>query len=132
MDDIGFYNKYLLMNNSYLVKHIVWDTVKKNKNSKNLNKIIDQELVEKKISKPKPNYEYKNISKVSKLLRNNIIIKNVSDKWINTENIIKIDQSTNTKNVNKLDKTTSTEIKKYNFLNNENGSLYNRLKNYKN
>ena len=94
MDDIGFYNKYLLLNNSYLVKHIVWSIVKKNKESKNLNKIIDREL--------------ENVKKKS------------------------FDKETNTELISKCNKTTNTEIKRTKFLNNENGSLFNRLKNYKN
>jgi len=130
MDDIGFYNKYLLINNSYLVKHIVWDTVKKNKDNKNLNKIIDEELNKKIINKPK--YECKTKPKISKLLRNDIIVKNVSHKITNTDIIYKIDKTTNTGNVDKIDKSTTTKIKQYKFFNNENGSLYNRLKNYKN
>ena len=116
MDDIGFYNKYLLLNNSYLVKHIVWNTVKKNKESKNLNKIIDKELEKSKVMHSKTLSK----PKVSKLLRSSFEVKKLVDK------------STNTLVINKVDKVTNTEIKRREFLNNENGSLSNRLKNYKN
>lgn len=121
MDDIGFYNKYLLLNNSYLVKHIVWNTVKKNKESKNLNKIIDKELAKTKITQSK-NAQCKTLSKpkVSNLLRSSFEVKKLVDK------------TTNTLVVNKVDKDTNTEIKRRKFLNNENASLFNRLKNYKN
>jgi hypothetical protein len=130
MDDIGFYNKYLLLNNSYLVKHIVWNAVKKNKKSKNINKIIDKELEKSKIkssinlSKPK----------VSKLLRSSLDLKKVLNKETNTELTSKCNKETNTEIVNKFDKETNTEVikSKVKFLNNENGSLINRIKNYKN
>lgn len=130
MDDIGFYNKYLLLNNSYLVKHIVWSTVKKNKESKNLNKIIDRELENVK------NASSKNVSKpkVSKLLRSSLETKKSFDKETNTELISKCNKQTNTEIINKFDKKTNTEIikSKVKFLSNENGSLFNRIKNYKN
>lgn len=130
MNDIGFYNKYLLLNNSYLVKHIVWNTVKKNKESKNINKIIDKELEKSKIksstnlSKPK----------VSKLLRSSLDLKKFLNKETNTELISECNKATNTEIVNKFDKKTNTEVikSKVKFLNNENGSLINRIKNYKN
>jgi hypothetical protein len=130
MDDIGFYNKYLLLNNSYLVKHIVWNAVKKNKKSKNINKIIDKELEKSKIkssinlSKPK----------VSKLLRSSLDLKKVLNKETNTKLTSKCNKETNTEIVNKFDKETNTEVikSKVKFLNNENGSLINRIKNYKN
>lgn len=41
---IGFYNKYILLNNSYLSLHIVRQTVKKYGNCENLNDHIDSAL----------------------------------------------------------------------------------------
>ena len=116
MDDIGFYNKYLLLNNSYLIKHIVWNTVKKNKESKNLNKIIDRELEKSKVMHSKTLSK----PKVSKLLRSSLELKK------------SVDKATNTETISKCNKVTNTEVIKTKFRNNENGSLYNRLKNYKN
>ena len=41
---IGFYNKYILSNNSYLSLHVVRQTVNKYGNCKNLNNHIDTAL----------------------------------------------------------------------------------------
>jgi len=115
MDDNGFYNKYLFNNNSYLIKHIVWSTVKNNKNNINLNKVIEKELKNKNINYPK------SIPKkytISKLLRQKSRENRFCNITTNTETIIKINKSTNTEPVKQVDINI--------------GSLSNRLNNYKN
>mgnify|MGYP001369378281 CR=1 FL=1 len=46
---MGFYNKYIFLNNSYLSMHIARQTYQKNKDYKNINEIIDIELNKQKI-----------------------------------------------------------------------------------
>lgn len=46
---MGFYNKYIFLNNSYLSMHIARQTYQKNKDYKNINDIIDIELNKQKI-----------------------------------------------------------------------------------
>lgn len=41
---MGFYNEYILCNNSYLSLYIIRQTVKKNGNCKNINKLIEASL----------------------------------------------------------------------------------------
>ena len=43
---MGFYNKYIFLSNSYLQNHIVRNTVRKYKNSDNLDSYIDSSLSE--------------------------------------------------------------------------------------
>ena len=104
MDDIGFYNKYIFMSNSYQVNHLVRKIVKGNKNKSNnvLNSMIDKQI--KTLVKPKT-IEKK---KIKKLVRFSDSIQKC-DKYTNTEVINKVSQSTNTEIIGKSPETINFE-----------------------
>ena len=69
---MGFYNKYIFLNNSYLSMHIARQTYQKNKDSKNVNDIIDSELDKQKIKNSLTNIKQKVQKK--KTIKKKIII----------------------------------------------------------
>lgn len=84
MNDIGFYNKYILMSNSYQINYLVRKVVKNNKNKSNtnLNKLIEKEIKNKLVTKK---VKFKNVDEnISKKINNPIKI-NKSIKTINFE-----------------------------------------------
>ena len=120
--NIGFYNRYIFNNNSYLSLHIARDTFRKFPYSKNMDTLIDDAL--------QRNYMIqrlviiKNKAKKKKVRFNvseNIPIRK-NDKCINT-GIMMVNQHTNTSPV-------AIERKLFNKINSNNASLTNRINNY--
>ena len=139
--DIGFYNKHILCNNSYLKRYLINNIVRysidNNIKNNRMNNLIDIYL-------DNNYYNIKGYGK-NKLLSNNLKKSEVTfvDKCYNTINIEKCERSINT--VNKIvdEKSTNTceylqcnlksALKKsnpsYNFNNNNNeASIINRIK----
>ena len=107
--DIGFYNKYIFNNNSYLKSHLVRDVVKKHNNNKELNIKIDENLEVNYYNCPLKNnfYRYKtgpfylkkNIKKVRFFIDNDKTDKNIYFPNINNKLPLinsKCDRSINT------------------------------------
>lgn len=127
MSDIGFYNKYLFINNSYLRSYIVRDTVRQYRNCKNINKLIDKKLNEIPIYKIKKKAEQKKVK---------FNTCNVVDNCCNTETFLKKDIGINTNSPNKnklneVDNNHNTKICskkeiKYN-TNSSRANIYNRI-----
>ena len=110
MSDIGFYNKYIFMSNSYEVNHLVRKIVKNNKNKCNnvLNSMIDKQI--KNLVKPMVIVKPSSIKKkINKIVTFSDIIQNNCNKYTNTEIINKINQSTNTEIVSKNINTINFE-----------------------
>lgn len=70
---MGFYNKYIFLNNSYLSIYIARQIYQKNKKSKNLDDKIDTELDKQKIKNSLTNIKQKVQKKISD--RKKIVIK---------------------------------------------------------
>lgn len=116
MSDIGFYNKYLFINNSYLRSYIVRDTVKQYGNCKNINKLIDKKLNEIPIYKIKKKAEQKKVK---------FNTCNVVDNCCNTETFLKKDIGINTNSPN----TNSPNTNKINEIgNNHNTKIFSNKK----
>ena len=139
--DIGFYNKHILYNNSYLkryyINNIVRYSIDNNIQNNRMNNLIDRYL----------NINYYNTQKNSEKSLPPISLKKskvtFADKSINTSNIKKCEISTNTINKIVYEKSTNTGkelsfnlkpiLKKSNvsyiFNNNNNdASIINRIK----
>lgn len=67
-NEIGFYNKYLLLNDSYLRSYVIRKTVKENGNCKNINSLIEMNLNYEKIINIKDKADKKKV----RFLENNI------------------------------------------------------------
>ena len=74
---MGFYNKYIFLNNSYLSIHIARQIYQKNKKSKNIDELIDTELDKQKIKNSLTNIKQKVQKKISS--RKKIVIKPKED-----------------------------------------------------
>ena len=85
MNDMGFYNKYILMSNSYQINYLVRKVVKNNKNkcNVNLNKLIEKEIKNKLVTKKK--VKFKNVNENTSKKINNPVKMNKSIKTINFE-----------------------------------------------
>ena len=120
--NVGFYNKYIFNNNSYLSLHIIRDTCRNNPHSKNIDILIDDALQKNYMTQRLIIIKNKVKSKKVKFnISNNIPIKK-NDKCINTGNIM-INQHTNT--------SPSLYYKKtMNKINSNNASLINRINRY--
>ena len=140
---MGFYNKYIFLNNSYLSMHIARQTYQKNKDSKNVNDIIDSELDKQKIKNSLTNIKQK-VQKKKTIKKKIIIItpKVNSVKKIE-EKIVKKDKKINDKLIKKQMKPKVSidedeikvrivspkkeEIKEKRKFNSNNASITNRI-----
>lgn len=120
--NVGFYNKYIFNNNSYMSLHIIRDTCRNNPHSKNIDILIDDALQKNYMTQRLVIIKNKVKSKKVKFnISDNIPIRK-NDKCINTGNMM-INQHTNT--------SPSLYYKKtMNKINSNNASLINRINKY--
>lgn len=143
-NDMGFYNKYIFLNNSYLTKHIARKTFIENKKKvQNVNKIIDNEI-NSELSKQMIRNSLVTLKRNMYLNTNKKIIEKdtsifTKTKTVTTEfstpHIELKDKQTNTnkiscneaKSLNKFDKSTNTTPKSIRKFNSNNATLTKRI-----
>ena len=121
--NLGFYNKYIFTNSSYLSLHIARNTYRNNPYSKDIDTLIDDALQNNYMNSKLVNIKNKVQNKKIRFIisDNNLITK--KDDCINTDNII-MNKYTNTipinkyTNINQMNKYTNTiPINKYTNIN---------------